>query len=240
MIAPRWTRIALCALVWFTAGCSRRTTVPLDPSDTESPVELPTLAPTAIPTTPAASSIFDFGGIFGYYQSAQSLNPLVLSPYVNFYANLATNAPSCPIGYTATPFLGSPGVDHVAVFCWREGEAGREPEFDFGGMFGDGEAGVNTYPNPVNGQFACPDGFEKRTAAGTYGLDWNLYYCMRPHVAGTVSKFAGLHGLGQVNGANLVYVNPATNGASCPAGATSHAVHGAYGVDWAAHLCLGQ
>jgi hypothetical protein len=175
---------------------------------------------------------YDFGGMYGY-------------GYRVTYTNPATGAASCPSGYTARAALGSSGVDWPLYFCYRTHVNGKDPIYDFGGMYGYGN-GTNRYPNnaytnPATGAASCPSGYTARAALGSSGVDWPLYFCYRTHVSGRnpTYDFGGMYGYG--NGTarypNNAYTNPATGAASCPSGYTARAVLGRSGVDWPLYFC---
>jgi hypothetical protein len=168
---------------------------------------------------PAESLPLDFGGAWGWVQGQLQVNP-------------ATNASSCPDGYTATIPYGQDGRDFPVTYCWRPHVSGRNPIYDFGGMWGY----VNGNPvfNAVTGSSTCPGGFTSQTVLNTTDVDYTLTVCYRPY-AGTDSyaNFGGMYG--NVNGQPAE--NPVSAGSSCPAGYLSSQVLGTSNVDWPLYYC---
>ncbi|MBN8468586.1 trypsin-like serine protease [Corallococcus exiguus] len=168
------------------------------------------------------SSLLDFGGMWGYANNGQ------LMP------NPATGADVCPAGYKPTRLLGTPGLDWDVFLCSRPQQPGREPLFDFGGMWGYVGGVVN--PNPYTFEASCPIGYTDQKVLGTLNVDYEIHVCYKPHVPGTAPEhpFGGM--MGQVNGGTLA-PNPATGAASCPASFLSQPVSGMPNIDWSVHFC---
>lgn len=165
----------------------------------------------------------DFGGAFGYVNNgAAAVNPV-------------TNDRSCPAGYSSMQAYGSPGVDWPVNICYREHQEGRDPDYDFGGMWGyinDGQL----VPNPITGQAGCMEGYIDIQLLGTTNQDWPLHACYRRHISGDnngVLWFGGV--LGTVNGAPVG--NPATGTYSCPPGHDVSKVLGTANRDWDLSYC---
>lgn len=165
------------------------------------------------------TSGLDFGGAFGYVGGNPVHNP-------------ATGAASCPAGYTATKVLDTSYVDYPVHFCSRPRQAGLDPVFDFGGMWGY-VAGAPAN-NPITGAASCPAGFTDQTILDTVNIDYPLHVCYRPHAAGASPyHFGGMWG--HVNGTPTQ--NPATGAASCPPLYRGSQVLGATNVDYPVHFC---
>jgi alpha-tubulin suppressor-like RCC1 family protein len=162
----------------------------------------------------------DFGGMYGFVEGVPQPNP-------------ATGASSCPAGYTTTAFLGTPGSDYDAYYCWRGAVAGQDPIYDFGGMWGyiNNQLAVNS----LTGGASCPSGYTDLQVAGASGADYPLHVCYQPHVGGTtVPRLGGMFGV--VNGAPTS--NVATGAASCPAGYTQVQALGTPGIDSPVYYCF--
>jgi hypothetical protein len=163
----------------------------------------------------------DFGGAWGYVNSALAPNP-------------ATGADSCPAGYTDTRVLGTTITDWPVHLCTRRHEPGIEPLYDFGGMWGAVHS--TTVNNPLTGAPSCPAGYADQAVLGTPGVDWPLHVCYKAHVPGTKPRYGFGGAWGFVDGGQLVR-NPATGAASCPAGYTATPVLDTASVDWPLWFC---
>jgi peptidoglycan hydrolase-like protein with peptidoglycan-binding domain len=115
---------------------------------------------------------------------------------------------------------------------------------DFGGMYGLGGVGTSTivkYPNPATGDVSCPAGYSASQVLGTSGLDWPMNFCSQTHTATSnqIYDFGGMYGYGWNTTTNTAnnYLNPATNGMSCPTGYTASQVLGTSGQDWPVYFC---
>ncbi len=167
------------------------------------------------------SASVDFGGAFGYVESALAPNP-------------ATGAGSCPAGYSATRVRDTTDMDWPVVFCLRAHTPDSEPIYDFGGMWGYVEGVLK--PNPVTGAASCSAGYTKQSLGGTYNVDWPLFVCYKEHSAENPPEHL-LGGVwGYINNGELA-ANPATNAASCPADYVSVKISGTVGTDWPIHFC---
>lgn len=127
------------------------------------------------PHTATSESVLDFGGLYGY-----AAGGIV-------YPNPTTLAASCPSGYLSTPMLGTSGTDYPIYLCYRKHVAGQLGILRFGGAYGLNSIGH--YPNPATGQANCPAGFQVNPALGSVGLDFPLYFCHQPAVAGAACQF---------------------------------------------------
>jgi hypothetical protein len=168
---------------------------------------------------PVAALPLDFGGMWGWVQTQEVVNP-------------ATGAGSCPAGYNATPAFGTYNVDYPVYYCWRPHLDGRAPVYDFGGMWGY----VNAAPvvNPTTGQTNCPAGYTQQQLLGTMNVDYALYGCYRPHQAGApAALFGGMVGTTHAVAAN----DPASGASSCSSGYTAKQVMGTYNVDYYLAYC---
>jgi len=106
--------------------------------------------------------------------------------------------------------------------------------YDFGGMMG----GPSSYNNNVltnSLAAACPEGYTSRRTFGSPNVDYDLYYCYRPHVAGRPADFdfGGMFGQSASGG----YANSVTGQKSCPAGYFVQQVRGAPNLDYDLHYC---
>jgi hypothetical protein len=203
-------KLSLVALVLGavpSAGCT------VDAADDEATAE-------AQGASSTETSGLDFGGAFGYVGGAPVPNP-------------ATGAASCPGGYTAVKVMDTPNIDYPVHFCFRPRQAGSDPVFDFGGMWG--YVGGALANNPITGAASCPAGFTDQLILDTFNIDYPLHVCYRPHAAGTPSPyhFGGMWGY--VNGAPVP--NPATGAASCPPLFAGSQVLGTTNVDYPLHVC---
>jgi hypothetical protein len=99
---------------------------------------------------------------------------------------------------------------------------------DFGGMYGSaGPLPGHPFYNPItHGQY-CPAGYTAYKVLGTASVDWPLYWCGRPHMAGRAADFdfGGTYSDASSPDGGAVpwkdhyaYVNPFTSTASCPPG----------------------
>ncbi|MBX9399957.1 hypothetical protein K4L06_01435 [Lysobacter sp. BMK333-48F3] len=182
----------------------------------------------------ADGDAYDFGGMYGLYPAGGT---------VQYYANPATGAASCPTGYDAHLVYGTANVDWSMYLCTRPHLAGRAPLYDFGGMIGlansaDNGAlpwrGYHYFVNPFTRTHECPDGYQRRQALGTPNVDHNLFYCYRPHVEGGLRMdFAGMTGDGAAP-----YANPATGVAhTCPSGYSRYTALGSPNIDYTFYYC---
>jgi hypothetical protein len=172
----------------------------------------------------------DFGGMWGWVAAQETVNP-------------ATGQSSCPAGYNTTHAYGTYGEDYDVFYCWRPHVDGRNPVYDFGGMWGYVNATVVV--NPTTGQASCPAGYTDQQVLGTINVDWSLHACYAPHPAsapvGVPALFGGM--VGTVAG--VTTNDPASGAPSCPAGFTAQQVLGGGGVDlpltacWAPPPCPG-
>lgn len=151
------------------------------------------------------------------------------------YVNPATNAMSCPSGFSQTPVLGHSGTDFPLILCYRKHFAGSQSVLDFGGMYGFAAGGV-VYKNPATQAASCPNGYTATPVLGTAGFDFPIYLCHRPHVAGSsgVLSFGGAFGYA---GGGNVYPNPATQAANCPSGYVASPALGSSGTDFPVYFC---
>ncbi|MFP2907125.1 trypsin-like serine protease [Pyxidicoccus sp. 3LFB2] len=167
----------------------------------------------------------DFGGMWGF------VNGGVLVPHP------ATGSDTCPVGYTPTRLLGSqghPGFDWDVFVCSRPRQSGREPLYDFGGMWGYVLGAL--MPNPYTLAGSCPAGYTDQRVLGTLNVDYEVHVCYKPHVPGTTPDFPFGGMMGQVD-SGIVAPNPATGAATCPPGFTLRPVSGYPNVDWSVHFC---
>ena len=120
--------------------------------------------------------------------------------------------------------------------------AADEDAYDFGGMYGLYPEGgvVKYYNNPATGAASCPAGYDARQVFGTGNVDWSMFLCTRPHVAGRAPlyDFGGMVGLANGSGNGALpwrgyhyFVNPFTHTHECPAGYQSQQVLGTPSVD---------
>ncbi|MFW5746802.1 MAG: MopE-related protein, partial [Nanoarchaeota archaeon] len=169
---------------------------------------------------------YDFGGMY--------------SPIAN---NPATGDKSCPDGYYARKTWGSHGAVHVGdnpvSFCFRQHQTGRDPLYDFGGMYG--HAGRN----PFTGRRSCPDGYLRQKITGTLNVDYSSYYCYRPHVRQEM-QFGGMTGTcyrGDYSQQcspstwHKCYNHPTTGSTACPSGYDRRRILHATDVDYAMYFC---
>ncbi|AGC46123.1 hypothetical protein MYSTI_04833 [Myxococcus stipitatus DSM 14675] len=164
---------------------------------------------------------WDFGGAFGY------INGGVLVP------NPATGGASCPAGYTTTKILGTSNVDWAAFVCSRPYRFGREPLYDFGGMWGYSEGKL--VGNPITQTASCAPGYTDQRILGVYGTDYDMHVCYKPHVAGTTPPYPFAGAWGYVDGQQGS--NPVTGGRSCPSGFSKTQVLGTYNADYPVFYC---
>lgn len=126
--------------------------------------------------------------------------------------------------------------------------AADEDAYDFGGMYGLYPEGgvVKYYNNPATGAASCPTGYDARQVFGTGNVDWSMFLCTRPHLAGRAPlyDFGGMVGLanGSGNGAlpwrgYYYFVNPFTHTHECPTGYQSQQVLGTPSVDHNLYYC---
>lgn len=205
-------KLALVALllgVTPSVGCA---VDDLDATDDEATAEVQAYL--------TGTTSLDFGGAFGYVGGNPVPNP-------------ATGAASCPAGYTATKVLDTSGVDYPAHFCSRPRQAGIDPVYDFGGMWGY-VAGAPAH-NPITGAASCPAGFTDQTILDTSGIDYPLHVCYRPHAPGSSPPyhFGGMWGYV----ASTPTQNPATGAASCPPLHRGSQVLGTTNVDYPLSFC---
>jgi hypothetical protein len=206
-------------------------TFPANISDTtiyysDSSAGSPTLTATGS-TLPAATTtlqaiagsepLLNFGGMYG-------------GPN---YVNVATGASSCPAGYIATQILGTANFDYALFFCWQvHVPGGAYGPLDFGGMYGAGSQGA--YVNPATGSSSCPAGFTAQTVLGATNVDNAVHVCTRTHVTGSYQLlFGGAYGQGSTGN----YVNPMTQGLSCPGSYKAAQFLGSTGLDYPAYFC---
>ncbi len=188
------------------------------------------------PLAYAATSGYDFGGMFGWRvvkQTGGGLNP-------ESYNNPFTNALSCPAGFTSRQIFGqtnaptSPdGLSTKAItnlwICYRPTAA--TAAYDFGGVYLEtlnNEVGATTFSNnPLTGGASCPAGFSQQQMRliewENYIPDFKMIHiCYKSITAGT-STFGGIYG-DHFGGGDIAisssasHTNPITGGASCPAG----------------------
>ncbi|WP_240359070.1 trypsin-like serine protease [Pyxidicoccus trucidator] len=167
----------------------------------------------------------DFGGMWGYVDGG------VLVPHPT------THTDTCPAGYKPTRLLGSdecPGCDWDVFVCTRPRQNGREPLYDFGGMWGYVNGVV--MPNPYTFAASCPEGYTDQRVLGTLNVDYEVHACYKPHVPGTTPDFPFGGMMGQVD-SGTVAPNPATGAATCPPGFVVRPVSGYPNVDWSLHFC---
>ncbi|MGG2048033.1 hypothetical protein [Burkholderia gladioli] len=181
----------------------------------------------------AQAQQMDFGGMYG----------MGGTPPGTYFNNPATNAPSCPAGYTAYQVLGTSNVDWPAFWCGRPHVSGVDPLFDFGGTYAYSSStaqgavpwkGYNAYVNPFTHTDTCPPGYSSSQVLGTSNVDNTLYFCYRPHQAsGPSMTFGGMTGDGLPP-----YPNPATGTSyTCPQGYVRYSAYGTPGVDYAIFYC---
>lgn len=119
---------------------------------------------------------------------------------------------------------------------------------DFGGMYGqhpqDGQ--VRYYVNPATGAASCPAGYDATQVFGTGNVDWAMFLCTRPHVAGRAPlyDFGGMIGMANGSGNGALpwrgyhyFVNPFTHTDECPSGYQSRQVLGTPNVDHTLYYC---
>ncbi len=145
-------------------------------------------------------------------------------------SNQVTEGNNCPPGYSQQAVLGKYNVDWPFSYCY----SAESKRLDFGGAYGYINGG-NPVANPITRDQSCPLGYSTIQAFGTYGVDWPVYVCYRPHVKDIAPDydFGGMWGY--VNG--QLVTNPATGQGSCGAGFTDVKVLDTYGQDWSLHTC---
>lgn len=161
----------------------------------------------------------DFGGMYGYVSGQPQVNP-------------ATNGMSCPPDYTPTTVYGTNNVDYELTYCWRRHIDGRDPFYDFGGMWG--YVNGTMVPVPTTSDGNCPTGYTDRIVLGTTNTDWGLHFCYQAHQSGAaVRLFGGMYGTRNGTASK----NPATGASSCPTGYTARKVLDTSGVDYPLYYC---
>lgn len=174
-----------------------------------------------------------FGGMYGYGNGRTFVNPV-------------TGSMTCGAGYRSAQIFGTLNTDYPLFYCYKTLAAGEVPAYDFGGAYGYGYDGaalskLKVYPNPMVGWDACPSGFNSVQTFGTSGVDYNLFYCIRPHVANStvgVAQFDGAFGSGATDaGVRRFFANPLTGAESCPANSTVTKIFGTVNVDWGISIC---
>jgi hypothetical protein len=158
--------------------------------------------------------------------------------------NPATGVASCPAGYIASPIFGTTGLDYPVYSCFKILRQNEAPGFDFGGMFGwyydHYDQSIKTFNNPKTFAPVCPDGFSTVPLLGTVGLDYDLFYCHRPHESG-YEAFKGLYSFGAVGSADNLrivhYTNPITNEPTCSTGPQAQQVFGTINLDYPIMMC---
>ncbi len=171
------------------------------------------------------STLLDFGGMWGYVDDG------VLAHHP------ATGSDTCPVGYKPTRLLGSktaPGIDGDVFLCSRPHQAGRDPLYDFGGMWGYVLGAV--MPNPYTYGASCPAGYTDQRVLGTHNVDYEIHVCYKPHAPNTAPDFPFGGMMGQVDNGKVA-PNPATGAASCPTGFVNRLVSGYPNVDWSLQFC---
>lgn len=164
---------------------------------------------------PGTEAEYSYGGMYGFVGSAPVNNP-------------ATNAQTCPAGFTAAVTYGIYNIDYPVTFCY-----GISAPLDFGGAWGH-VGGVATW-NPVTSAPSCPAGYADTSVLGTYNVDYAVHSCWRPSVPGRdpALDFGGMYGYVNAAPAN----NPISGNMGCPAGFTSQAILGTYNVDYGLWYC---
>ncbi len=177
----------------------------------------------------------DFGGMYGFgYDAAHPQSAKV-------FTNPFTGNASCPAGYDAVKFAGRINVDYDAFQCVRKTNGTTQSVADFGGMYGqlDYREANPRANNPLTGGWSCPAGFTSYQVLGGSNVDADLFWCGRPHTAGSAStsdKFGGAFNRDNGN------ANPLSEGASCSNGFVPTQVWGSSGthgrhVDQMVTLC---
>lgn len=107
----------------------------------------------------------------------------------------------------------------------------------FGGMYSRAESIDNgmSYPNPITGNYDCPDTYEAVQILGSDREDAQLFVCQKPLDEGElpVVILGGLYGYHSEG----TYKNPTTNAASCPENYQAHKVLGSEDVDFELYFC---
>lgn len=108
--------------------------------------------------TAGVASLYDFGGMVG-------------GPSFN---NPATNALTCPSGYSAAQVLGTASVDYNLYFCYQTHSGFQKAVFKFGGAVG---GGASNFSNPATGGYSCPSAYYTHRILGMTGVDYDFYFC---------------------------------------------------------------
>ena len=191
--------------------------------------------------------MLDFGGMYGYDSQQNYPNPI-------------TNAMSCPDGYKDVK------ISDYHVLCYREHIEGREPDYDFGGMYGLNPhtfIGSNTpILNPIDETIdlsseinVCPEGYESAQISVSKVHSCNddfcsykpaLSFCYRNHKNDGQNYYFG----GMYSGRSVYtkygwstiynYFNPATGMDSCPDGYLSGKVDAVWYHDHKKRCVLGD
>lgn len=108
-----------------------------------------------------------------------------------------------------------------------------DSDMHFGGMYGF--FGGGTYVNPYTGGPSCPTGYTAYQTLGTQNVDYNMYFCGRYAVDGSVpvAEFGGAYGFG----GSGAYKNDITQSASCPGGYLTDSALGSSGIDYDLRYC---
>jgi hypothetical protein len=129
--------------------------------------------------------------------------------------------------------------DNPAYFCYERVDPNIEPEYDFGGFWGNGTN--QQFGNPLaNDQLKCPDGFGASTVLFQSGVDYRLTVCWRHHSKGRpgIAHFGGMFGTGlDTSGNEIFYFNPLTGGNTCPSGYRSTQVREQSSTDSRLNYC---
>lgn len=175
----------------------------------------------------------DFGGMWGYVRADGT-------PSETPTNNPFTGSPSCPSGYDQQMIIGKMNIDFPAYQCVRPSNGVAEPVADFGGMYGnmDYREARYTSKNPITGASSCPATFTAYQILGGGTADNALWFCAKPHAAGTKPAYAFGGAFSRLAG----YANPASGVAACAPGFVPNQIWGSNGtngwkVDQALNLC---
>ncbi|HYO71291.1 MAG TPA: hypothetical protein VEU33_34950 [Archangium sp.] len=161
-----------------------------------------------------------FGGMYGY-----SGNKLYPNPY--------TGGASCPQGYATYQILGTVNLDNPVYYCGRTPSGSMVPVADFGGLFSNG------YVNTLTGAFNCPTGYTATRVLGTYGSDYELFFCHKAGTSNTRWRLGGMFGgYRSATAEQLYYPNPITTTNTCPADYVTSQNLGTPNVDYPVYSCF--
>jgi hypothetical protein len=158
---------------------------------------------------------------------------VTLGTSVRYDNKIITNGQSCPEGYMAKKSFGSSNYDPSIYVCIAN--SAEAPEVArFGGMYGSGEEGTDSYINPITGSKTCPPGYTSAQILGTQGVDYGLFYCYADLNTAPVAQFGGIWSPTSGSG---VYGGYNTISKGCPVGYQSKKVFGHSGVDYTIEFC---